>query len=637
MVVHLTGSMGKNSTLVHNLTLELTPILMIIGLIMSIGASFFIPPTVLILTSLSVVAFWILNQKTYDVASGDLRFLIVPVAIFATGALTFYHLLPAFYDQAYHLQISNRILDRWDWEPTHQGMSYSFRPEIVSGIAAVELFFTGSANRVLYTPTLILLGCCYSIQHLAERYSSKNFGFISAVIFCFFPVVVTFGRTMMLDVAVTGMIISVIHHTIIRLELEDSSVFLLLGTLSAVVGLTKYPYLYFGGMIAVVLLFNKKYQQAKKMLLGYLGILLLFFIKNWIHTGSVIGPMKSQVTGTIASVEAISTDTVTYTSELFIYQFLSEWPIILLCVAVYGTALIAKRNKEFLMYSWMVILPAILLHGYILNFGWVRYSVPWLALLCIGIPSAIYLSNLEFGTKIETSRIPSLIIICLLLGSVSPMLSSVEETRDLSEHFYDSRHAWVEIYEQLGTDLDDDAVIITGRDINVGLHSQTESYRPEDQNYPFLQAINKFDATHVFTQDVKYRFDIDVNEMLLFATPIEPVSSISVESNTGRLWAVDENRLETADFWRNHSLDFGTGTSRMGDFVWIQPSASFQIPENIVISRIVETDSGLDLTTIFDAITLENSNLLCSDVESCQEFQRDDWLSQGWAVWLQHE
>ena len=95
--------------------------------------------------------------------------------------------------------------------------------------------------------------------------------------------------------------------------------------------------------------------------------------------------MKSQVTGTIASVEAISTNTVTYTSELFISQFLSEWPIILLCVAVYGTALIAKRNKEFLMYSWMVILPAILLHGYVLNFGWVRYSVPWLALLCVGI------------------------------------------------------------------------------------------------------------------------------------------------------------------------------------------------------------------------------------------------------------
>ena len=249
----------------------------------------------------------------------------------------------------------------------------------------------------------------------------------------------------------------------------------------------------------------------------------------------------------------------------------------------------------------------------------------------------IYLSNLEFGAKIETSKIPSFMIICLLLGSVSPMLSAVEETRDLSEHFYDSRHAWVEIYEQLGTDLDDDAVIITGRDINVGLHSQTESYRPEDQTYPFLQAINKFDATHVFTQDVKYRFDIDVNEILLFATPIEPVSSISVESNTGRLWAVDENRLETADFWRNHSLDFGTGTSRMGDFVWIQPSGSFQVPENIVISRIVVTDSGLDLTTIFDAITLENSNLLCSDVESCKEFQRDDWLSHGWAVWLQHE
>ena len=82
-----------------------------------------------------------------------------------------------------------------------------------------------------------------------------------------------------------------------------------------------------------------------------------------------------------------------------------------------------------------------------------------------------------------------------------------------------------------GKILEDDSVIITGSDITIGLHSQTESYRPEDRYYPYLQAIDKFEATHIFTQDRRYRFDIDVNESFLFGSPIEPVSAISVNGN----------------------------------------------------------------------------------------------------------
>ena len=165
-----------------------------------------------------VVFYWISTLKNPEFRLEDLRFAIVPLAIIATGYLTLHDNLPAFYDQAYHLQISNRILDRWAWEPTHQGMSYSFRPEIVSGIAAIEMWITGSVNSVIITPTLFLLACAYSIQHIAEKYSSKQLGFLAAVIFCFFPVVVSFGRTMLLDVAVAGMIISVIHHLLIIIE-----------------------------------------------------------------------------------------------------------------------------------------------------------------------------------------------------------------------------------------------------------------------------------------------------------------------------------------------------------------------------------------------------------------------------------
>ena len=142
-------------------------------------------------------------------------------------------------------------------------MSYSFRPEIVSGIAAIEMWITGSVNSVFFTPTLFLLACAYSIQHIAEKYSSKQLGFLAAVIFCFFPVVVSYGRTMLLDVAVAGMIISVIHHLLIIIEDGSEKSFLVLGILSGIIGLTKYPYLYFGGMICLVLVAKQMKNQAK--------------------------------------------------------------------------------------------------------------------------------------------------------------------------------------------------------------------------------------------------------------------------------------------------------------------------------------------------------------------------------------
>lgn len=627
--------MGEKCSTAHTISLQLMPILMILGAIMSLGASFFLPPIILIIFSFIVVVYWISTLKNPEIRLEDLRFAFVPLAIITTGYLTFHDNLPAFFDQAYHLQISNRILDRWAWEPTHQGMSFSFRPEIVSGIAAIELWITGSVNSVFFTPTLFLLACAYSIQHIAEKYSSKQFGFLAAVIFCFFPVVVAYGRTMLLDVAVAGMIISVIHHLLIFIEDGSEKSFLILGILSGIIGLTKYPYLYFGGMICLVLLAKQMKTQAKFVGLGYGVIIGLFFIKNLIHTGSIIGPMQSQIFGTVASMEAISSDSVTYTPNNFISELYQEWTFVTLCLSIYGTALIIKNNKEFFLYSWLCILPAILLHGFILNFGWVRYSTPWLALICIGIPASIHYSNFEFGEKISNSKTPSILVLILLLGSVNSIISNVTETSDKSEWQFDVRSNWVEIYEQAGAQLPDETILITGKDITMGLHSQTESYRPEDQYYPYLQAIDKFEATHIFTQDRRYRFDIDVNESFLFGSPIEPVTAISVNGETGRIWVVNNSRLEEADYWQNNSLDIDSSI-QSGDFVWVPSGKNFELPDNVSVFRILATGPELDLDEVFDA-HITPSLLKCDSQTSCSLIDRSDHLEENWAFWVSLE
>jgi hypothetical protein len=625
--------MGQDVSLGHQFTMQIMPFLMLIGAVMSLGAGFWLPPLLLITIVFAMLLYWCYSMKHLRFEWADLRFGIVPLVIFGAGFLTVYHLIPSFYDQAYHLQISNRILDRWTWEPTHQGMSYSFRPEIVPGIAAVELWLTGETSFVFIVPTLILLSAAWSVQHLGEHFSDRRLGFLAAVVFCLLPVSIMFGRTMMLDIAVAGMIVTVFHHLHLNSN-SERKILVFLGVLAAIVGLTKYPYLYLGGWIIVVYLVQKKFEQSKYIACGYFTVIGLFLIKNQIYTGWVLGPLQSQVTGTVTSANAIATQTAVYTPHVFLAEFIDQWHIVLLCVALYGTALLIKKNREFILNYWLLIFPAALLHGYILDFGVPRYSTPWLALLCIGIPAAILHSNNEFGESVRRWNIPSVLIGILVLTSASPLLQMIDEYESSSEYLLEVRDSWSNIYQAVGQDLNETSIVVTGIDITMGLYSETPCYRYEDPEYSMLQAINKFDATHVFTQDSQYRYDIDVNSTFLFGSPIEPVQVFTSNDFTGRLWSVDSSRLEQSDWWRNSTVQIQGDGAHYGDFVWLEASSDFEILEHTAIYRIHEVESALDLDDMFEVLVDTPEDLLCDSLESCSSFSRSEHLGQNWAVWL---
>jgi len=625
--------MGQDVSLGHQFTMQIMPFLMLVGAVMSLGASFWLPPLLLISIVAAMLLYWCYCMKHLRFEWADLRFGIVPLVILGAGFLTVYHLVPSFYDQAYHLQISNRILDRWAWEPTHQGMSYSFRPEIVSGIAAVELWLTGKTSHVFFVPTLILTSAAWSLQHLGEHFSDKRIGFLAGAVFCMLPVTVIFGRTMLLDIAVAGMIVTVFHHLHLTANTQRNEL-VLLGVLAAVVGLTKYPYLYLGGWIIVVCVAQKKYEQSKYIACGYFSVLGMFLIKNQIHTGWVLGPLQSQVQGTIASANSIATQSAVYTPNVFLTEFIEHWPLVLLCVALYGTALLIKRDRDFMFNYWLLILPAVFLHGFVLDFGFPRYSTPWLALLCVGIPAAILHSNEEFGEHVRRWNIPSVLIGILVLTSVSPLLQIIDEYELSSEYLLDVRDGWSNIYREVGEELNESAIVVTGVDITMGLYSETPCYRYEDPEYSMLQAINKFDATHVFTQDSQYRYDIDVNSTFLFGSPIEPVQVFTSKEFTGRLWSVDQSRLEQSDWWRNSTVQISGSGVHYGDFVWLEASSDFEMLESTAIVRILELDSTLELDAAFDILAVSPEDLLCDSLESCSSFSRGEHLGQNWAVWM---
>ena len=625
--------MSDDVSLGHQFTLQLMPVLMLGGAIMSLGANFWLPPFLLLTLCLALVVYWLYTMKDLRFRWKDLRFLILPTVVLGTGYLTYYHLVPAFYDQAYHLQISNRILDRWDWEPTHQGMSYSFRPEIISGIAAIELWMTGETSTVFVVPTLILISAAWSLQHLGERFSDWRYGFIAGAVFCTFPVTIYLGRTMLLDFAVAGMIVSVFHHLEMT-KSSDRSKLILLGALLGIIGLTRYVYLYLGGWVIAVFFLRKKYEFSKYISFGYAFIIGLFLLKNQIHAGWIFGPLESQVAGTMMSIDSIVTSTELYTPHRFLSEFIEQWSIVLLCIAMYGTALLMKKEKQFVFNYWVLILPAILFHGYLLNFGWPRYSAPWLALLSVGIPAAILHSKNEFGERLHRLKVPSILIGILVLTSVSPISHELMDLRESSEELYDTRKAWSEIYDDVGSEFDKNSRVITGRDITMGLFAETPCFRYEDQNFPMLQAINKYHASHVFTQDTQFRYGIDINSTFLFGSPIEPVKEYTSNERIGRLWQVNSERLNHSDWWRNSTIEINGSGSHYGDFILLEDGSNFELLEDTAIHRIYKTNSEMVLGDIFETLVQNRQKLLCDSLESCSEYSRTDHLEQNWAVWM---
>ena len=337
----------------------------------------------------------------------------------------------------------------------------------------------------------------------------------------------------------------------------------------------------------------------------------------------------------MVSINSIAGGEVAYTPNQFLSEFVEQWPILLLCIALYGTALLVRYEKKIITDYWILILPAIFLHGYLLNFGWIRYSTPWLALLTVGIPAALWHSRNEFGEQLHRLKIPSILIGILVISTISPTFHDIKDVNENTGVFsFDQRKSWSEIYTGVGSEFDRSSRVITGMDITLGLYAETPSYRYEDQNFPILQAINKFEASHIFTQDTLFRYDIEINSTFLFGSPIEPVKEYTSNEHTGRLWKVNSDRLNQSDWWRNSTIEVNGNGAHFGDFVWLENGSNFELLEDTAIHRIYQVNTEMVLQEVFDVLAHNRQNLLCDTIEGCSQYNRTEYLEQNWAVWM---
>ena len=212
----------------------------------------------------------------------------------------------------------------------------------------------------------------------------------------------------------------------------------------------------------------------------------------------------------------------------------------------------------------------------------------------------------------------------------------MEEGQDIVEIRSERYLEYTRLYEEAGNELQDGAVVITGKDITFALYSSTESYRYEDPNDPINHAIEKFQATHVYTDSKFYRYDIDINYTFLFGSPIEPYKSFESEYNSGYLWSVNQSRFANISQWLEYPLEIDGGGVSHGDFALIGENSTLETHSNASVYRIVEFSGDVDLESLFETLAggSQDGRVLCGSVTQCAGIDRLDHVETKWAVWV---
>jgi len=563
--------------------------------------------------------------------NSDLRWLIVPMAILILGEISPYWTLPQTYDMANHLQAANRFLGRWSWEPYAQGMEFAFRPSVVSGIASIELFLTGRQTKAPLTAFALILGTGWLVQHLSERYAGTRLGWLAAITFLTFPVVVENGRTILLDVAVTGALIIVLLQLLESKDLGiNRGTGIIIGICCALVGLVKYLFFYVGPWSVVILLLANKREQGKFVAQGWALATAPFWLTNLVLRGNPIAPMQSQLQGVEMSLnnEIVCTyqwERCNYDLNAMTLEYLAEWgSIIALCFAAIGLIVLLRHHRIEVLLIAGIIAPAIVLHGIILDFGYPRYQIPWLALGAICVPSAFIGFN-EIIDKFGTQRIVNfrpLMALILMAVLVIPTAQGYSEKYEQTE-VIQYRATWqmsqLDAYASMYDLIPTDATILAGQDIDVGMRSGIETFRFGDAENPIRDSITMVDATHIFTSQSYGRFAWEKEALILLGAPIDAIDGRLIGNSLTALWVVNNSRLETNPLVTDLLHNNQSAHTIHGDTILLVEGAIWDVPEGLRVQSIIQVeneDSNYQAVRLVVGVA-SSAVIICGTVEAC--------------------
>ena len=554
----------------------------------------------------------------------DLRWMIAPILVLILAdQLPWWEMKHVgLTDGMYHLIQANHYIGEINNIPTQQGQDFLFRPPIIPSVLSIELMFS---NSVIYTPLFLLCLTCWQLQHLSERWNNEFLSSLIVPAIILVPVFRYWGQLPYADVPVAGLWIFLIHMTIMDHKTRWS--IWLLGGVAGLVFLTKYVFIYALGLSCWIYLKDKSGKRTANFLQGWFLITGPFFIFFFITQGDPFAALTPQTSYAVDSAISVVGEHDSYMWWEHLISQISIFGVIALFVGFYRLYFEFKTEMIEIM---ILLIPLLILHIYILDFGTERYHTPWIALfLCIciaGLPIPKFKSKLKKQHGFRNNIICAFFILLIITSN----LSTIDEEIEDSEKYIPLRLDLYNFHIQNADGLSVDSIVLTGHDIPIILNLDIEAYRFINHEYTIFNSINEYDATHLITSNWNPRYQWEKDAINLLGNPyIEPVSVNIFHKKLGILWEVNYSVGTSPLLTTNASED-----NVFGDLLVLYQDQSVSITSNSTLISWIEVDENTPVQDVLMVMTsdaplsIDGCYIVDSRFSSCRMVENET-LSAG--------
>ena len=532
-------------------------------------------PIFLFITMLFIV----LKQLRWnDYQISDLRWLLAPVA---TLLLVIY--LPWWdYSSSQHTDTYYHILEAMnfvgisEFEPSHQGLDFLFRPPLIPGIYGIELSILGS-NWITYTPILLIITTLWQMQHLSERWTTKARAMFVIPAFLLLPSVRYWGQLQLLDVPVAGMYILIIHLLIKSDEnTESKSDAIILGLCSGLIFLTKYVYVYLIGICVWLAIKDKNIRRSKLFFSGWVIITLPFLVYHLIKYGD---PLEALTPQSSFALGGLTQTLGEYSFEKWWIDYNLEITGIGIFASLIGIVVLFFRDCSQFVSVLVIGTPFVIIHGLILDFGTPRYQIPFFALSIVLISSTLPIRNLSNSSdynKIKTLLGTFGITVLLFFSMIHVGTLEEEKGRyDILQTLMDDR---MQFYLNSSEMFPDEEYTLTSKYIPIALHTGKYTARYLYTSDPLTDSLESSEINYALTSNYYPYRSWEKDFKPFFGNQIvEPVDHYQDSNGLSVLWEKGDEP------WSNYTINFDTNGTIYGNMLELKPNevASFAYNQTI--------------------------------------------------------
>lgn len=523
--------------------------------------------------------FIVLKQLRWnDYQISDLRWLLAPVA---TLLLVIY--LPWWdYSSSQHTDTYYHILEAMnfvgisEFEPSHQGLDFLFRPPLIPGIYGIELSILGS-NWITYTPILLIITTLWQMQHLSERWTTKARAMFVIPAFLLLPSVRYWGQLQLLDVPVAGMYILIIHLLIKSDEnTESKSDAIILGLCSGLIFLTKYVYVYLIGICVWLAIKDKNIRRSKLFFSGWVIITLPFLVYHLIKYGD---PLEALTPQSSFALGGLTQTLGEYSFEKWWIDYNLEITGIGIFASLIGIVVLFFRDCSQFVSVLVIGTPFVIIHGLILDFGTPRYQIPFFALSIVLISSTLPIRNLSNSSdynKIKTLLGTFGITVLLFFSMIHVGTLEEEKGRyDILQTLMDDR---MQFYLNSSEMFPDEEYTLTSKYIPIALHTGKYTARYLYTSDSLTDSLESSEINYALTSNYYPYRSWEKDFKPFFGNQIvEPVDHYQDSNGLSVLWEKGDEP------WSNYTINFDTNGTIYGNMLELKPNevASFAYNQTI--------------------------------------------------------